>query len=359
MTNRNLENKISAAVDSMVPADAYGKISGKIASSSTERTRTVMTKRISIRKYVSVAVAACLVLALGIFGFSYYSGNIAVDSVIDIDVNPSIEITANKNDRVLEVTAINSDGAEILDGMDLKNSDIKVAVNAVIGSMVKKGYFTEIDNGILVTVQNKDAEKADRIKATVLSGINEELSKNSVAAPVINQSVSENDEAEKFAEENGISYGKAAFILSLIEKDGSLVAAELAKLDIYEIAKLINDKNIDIKDIVDYEYDESIFENISDQIEDTNEDRYDDDRDDDKVSSESSSAVITSDKAKELALAHAGINESDVDFITVELDEDDGVKVYEVDFLVGNVEYDYELRASDGAILESEKDIGD
>lgn len=355
MTKKQIENKISAAVDNMVPADAYDKISEKLSSARRERTRITMTERknISIRKIAYIAVAACLVLAIGIFGFSYYNTNMAIDSVIDIDVNPSIEITTNKSDRVLDVVAVNEDGIEILDGMDLKNSELKVAVNAVIGSMVQKGYFAELDNGILVTVQNKDSAKAEKLRSEVLSGIDAQLTKNDVSAPVINQTVTDNGEAEKFAADNKISYGKAVFILGLVEKDSSLVAADLAKMNIYDIAKLVNDKNIDIKDIVDYEYDDSIFENIADQIEDTNEDKYDDDKVIDTT------GLISSDKAKSIALAHSGVKAADAVFERTELDVDDGVAKYEVEFNVGNVEYSYDINAITGAVIEFDKDIDD
>lgn len=92
-------------------------------------------KRNSIKvKNIGFIIAiVCLLVAIGIFAISYYEKNFAVDSVIDIDVNPSIEIKANKNDKVIDVSAINNDGVDILDGMNLKESNLKVAVNAIIG----------------------------------------------------------------------------------------------------------------------------------------------------------------------------------------------------------------------------------
>ena len=42
----------------------------------------------------------------------------------------------------------------------------------------------------------------------------------------------------------------------------------------------------------------------------------------------------------------------------VELDEEDGILVYEVEFKSGNMEYSYEIDAASGAVLkhESERD---
>ena len=66
---------------------------------------------------------------------------------------------------------------------------------------------------------------------------------------------------------------------------------------------------------------------------------------------------ISEAKAKSIALAHAGLTESQVTFLKIHLDRDDGRTVYDIDFYSGNVEYDYEINAITGAILEFDKDI--
>lgn len=393
MNKSEMETKIKNAVTQLKPDDAYEKISREIENISQERKVVSMKERnISLRKISFAVVAACLVLAIGIFGFSYYSNNIAVDSVIDIDVNPSIEIRANKADKVLEVVAINNDGKDILDGMNLKDAELKVAVNALVGSMVKKGYFSELDSAILVSVENKDSAKAERIRKEIVQNIDAQLEQNEVSAPIINQSVdpSHSDDADKFAAEHKISYGKALFILNLVNKDESLDAAALAKLNIYEIAKLVKEKNIDIKDIVNYEYDDSIFENIEEQIEDSNEqkygdddlydddrydddsddkyddDRYDDDRDDkddkyddDYVAPEEQEKLISKDDAKKKALSHAGVKAADIREYEIELDRERSVIVYEIEFKSGKYEYSYEINAENGKVVKSEKEFDD
>lgn len=347
MNNRDIESKISSAFESMVPKDGFEKISEKLALvPPTERKGITMKTRATntIRRFVMPAIAACIILAVGIFGGVYYSNNFAVDSIIDIDVNPGIEILINKNDRVLDVVAVNDDGKDILDDMDLKKTDLKVAVNAIIGSMVQKGYVADETSGILVTVQNKNAAKAEKIRTEVLKDIDESLGALHIDAPVINQTVQNFDAAEQFAKDNGISYGKAVFVLALAEKDASFKAEDLAEMTIKEIASLVTESNIDIRDIVEYDADDSIWENIDDTIDDVNDDRYDDDRDDRipgttgsktdgttvRTTIQTSAAdIITLEEAKSLALAHAGITADGVRFEKAELDRDDGVLKYE------------------------------
>lgn len=73
-------------------------------------------------------------------------------------------------------------------------------------------------------------------------------------------------------------------------------------------------------------------------------------------SSSSTSTYIGTDKAKEIVLADAGYSESEVTFVKVKLENDDGAAEYEVEFYVGTTEYEYTLDASTGAIKEYSRD---
>jgi len=355
MKTKELESKIFAALSEMTPKNAFEKISEKIipAPINKERTEIKMTiKRNNLSKFSLIAAAACFVLVVGIFGGFYYNANFAPDSIIDIDVNPSIEIVTSKKDRVLKVSAVNEDAVEILDGMDLKNSSLKVAVNAIVGSMVQKGFVADENSGILVTVSNKDEVKAKKIRNSIVSSIDASLGELKVEAPIINQTVSESDNAKAFAEENKISLGKAVFVLKLSEKDSSLDKNILAKKNIKELAQIVIDKKIDISDIADYDYDDSIWENIADSIEDVN-----DNNEDEKVPVSSQPEIISAEKAKDIALKHAGLKSAD--FIKAELDRDDKVKKYDVEFKADGYEYDYEINAQSGKVFSFDKELDD
>ena len=70
-----------------------------------------------------------------------------------------------------------------------------------------------------------------------------------------------------------------------------------------------------------------------------------------------SSTDIGAEKAKSIALEHAGVAAADTVFINVELDYDDGMRVYDVEFFSGNKEYDYKIDAASGAILGFDFDV--
>ena len=69
-----------------------------------------------------------------------------------------------------------------------------------------------------------------------------------------------------------------------------------------------------------------------------------------------SSADIGADRAKEIALDHAGVSASDAVFLYAKLDRDDGRRVYEVEFYSGSREYDYEIDAATGDVVSYDFD---
>lgn len=402
-----MEKELQEAVQNLIPNDLFTRITAELDSKEEgAKMEKVLVRRIERKstspglKTVMQLVAACVALVLVVGGIFYYRGNLMVDSLVDLDVNPGIELLTNQKNRVLEAYATNGDGDKVLSGMDLQNVDLQVALNAIVGSMVQQGYMTKDTKGVLVTVQNKDQKKADNLRKLVVKEMEIALSTEDMNAAVFHQVISsQNNNASAFARKNNISLGKAVFVLNLANKASSLNAKELAKMKISEIAKLVADKNIDIRDIIEYDSDDSLWENIADAIEDINE------GDDDYIvattqqgtsqavqvqPTETQAAVaqtqaqaqaqaqtqaqtqpqtqaqtkaqpqqggrISADKAKAIAFGHAGVSAGQVRDLSVEYD-DDGV--YEIDFKVGNMEYDYEIGAVDGSIRKADVEQDD
>lgn len=73
----------------------------------------------------------------------------------------------------------------------------------------------------------------------------------------------------------------------------------------------------------------------------------------------STSKNITKDQAISKALSHAGLKKSQVSRLRAELDKDDGVTLYEIEFETAQWEYEYEVNAKTGKILKAEKDRND
>ena len=66
---------------------------------------------------------------------------------------------------------------------------------------------------------------------------------------------------------------------------------------------------------------------------------------------------ITLNDAKQIALKHAKLTAKQVKFIKAKSDIENGKKVYDIEFYKGNTEYDYEISATTGKILEYDHDV--
>jgi uncharacterized membrane protein YkoI len=64
-------------------------------------------------------------------------------------------------------------------------------------------------------------------------------------------------------------------------------------------------------------------------------------------------------EAKAIALDDAGFSEADVSRLKVERDREHGRTVYEVEFNRGRTEYEYEIDAADGTVLQSDVEYDD
>lgn len=269
---QKIEQGLKQAVEDITP-DVFNKVAAseeeKLQKEEWLLDEPKSWQKIHLAFRGAAALAACLILILGIRIF----WNNQIDSTIDIDVNPSVEIQTNRKNLVKEVKALNKDGEIIIADMNLKNVELNTAVNALIGSMVRKGYITEVNNSILVSVENKDTKKADEICQSIVGDIRQVLDKKNIKGVIYNQEITSSEEISGLAQQYEISQGKAAFLLKLIKKDSELKMEQLAKMTMQEIAQLIRIRSIDISDMAGYESDESILENVEDIIEESSDSR--------------------------------------------------------------------------------------
>lgn len=212
-----LEQHLASAVHTLTP-----EVWSRLDLSTPQQFYTMPLSRakgVRRRRLFRTAAAACLCAAVLGSGLRVYV-NQRVESVIGLDVNPSIELSVNRKERVLRVTPLNQDAESILDDMDLKGVQLEIAVNALVGSMVRNGYLTDWENAILVTVSNENREKAAVLRQDVVLDLEESLRAHQVQAVVYDQQVPEKDEVRELAESYHISYGKAYFLQELVEENG-------------------------------------------------------------------------------------------------------------------------------------------
>ena len=71
------------------------------------------------------------------------------------------------------------------------------------------------------------------------------------------------------------------------------------------------------------------------------------------------SVDIGIEKAKQIAMDNAGVSSSSIRDLDVDFDYDNGVKIYEIDFKSGNMEYEYDINALTGVIEKYDSEYDD
>ena len=146
----------------------------------------------------------------------------------------------NKNEKVLRATAHNSDGEKILDGMDLKGSNIDVAVNALIGSMFKQGYLSADRSTVLLSIDSRNAQHAEILRQNLAQEIDTYLTQLVGSATIYDQSFDDEKELEDLAQQYHITPGKAFLIQRLIAEDPTLSYDELVRMNMAELARFLH-----------------------------------------------------------------------------------------------------------------------
>ena len=403
MTNEKMEQRLAAAVEKTAPNDVNGVLSRCDVRKGTVIPMT--TKKTANRKWTTL-VAACLAVMLLCGGGVFYQQAHAVASVVSLDVNPSIELKVSRSEKVLVCTPLNEDAKAILadmgDGADLKGAKLDVAVNAIVGSLVRNGYLDSISSAIMISVEDNDTARAEKLQRELTSAVDGVLQTSEAKAAVLTQTLTQDAGLEQQARENSISTGKAALVNRVLAINPALKFDALAKLSVEELKDLAEagapampigkDKAMDIAAAafgkastakmayseVDPELDESpAHYEVEIRSQSGEEFEYKIDAytgaileskreaaDGTEVpvvqpSKPAPTGDIGHAKAKSIALNHAGVSENKAYDMEIELDDEDGTLVYEVEFKFGGMEYSYEINAATGAVLKHEAEIDD
>ena len=408
MTNEKMEQRLASALEKTAPNDVDG-----VLSRCEERKGPVIpmtTKKTANRKWTTLVAACLAVMLLGGGGLFYQRAN-AVASVVSLDVNPSIELKVNRSEKVLACAPLNEDAKAILadmsNGADLKGAKLDVAVNAIVGSLVRNGYLDSISSAIMISVEDKDTARAEKLQRELTSAVDGVLQTSEAKAAVLTQTLTQDAAREQQARENNISTGKAALVNRVLTINPSLKFDALAKLSVEELKDLAEagapampigrdaartaaeeyagTTALDsVAAEVDPELDESLahyevelqtawgeFEYLVDAytgkvlsgqkdllaaVSASNETTKPSGQ---KPAPSGTVQDIGYTKAKSIALNHAGVSENKAYDMEIELDDEDGTLVYEVEFKSGNMEYSYEINAATGAIIKHETELED
>ena len=114
------------------------------------------------------AAAACFCLVF----FGYYQPNYTAYGTLRIQINPDVEMTVSRTDRVLDLEGLNEDGRDLIDGYSYQGKNRETAAGELVERAIDMGYLADGDT-ISVTVHSDDADWQAREEAQVQAQLEE------------------------------------------------------------------------------------------------------------------------------------------------------------------------------------------
>ena len=173
-----------------------------------------------LRQYGSVAAAAALLLGFG--GNHIYNTAIAC-SYVSLDINPSIEYTLNRQDCVLDVTAVNEDAEEIVEQLKeqgIRKESLVDAISMTAEILQENGYITEDETDYILINVSSDSNKKSKALKKEAQGVFDKMNidnEENIHLTMTESTISERKEAREL----GVSAGEYKEIKSIGDEDVS------------------------------------------------------------------------------------------------------------------------------------------
>ena len=215
--------------------NAIGQIDDRLISGADPQVRMHRKK---IRRQWIAALAACLVLVIGIGTITpIVLGNQEAGKVT-MEINPGVEYTITRNGNVKSVRFLNDDAKEVLSEASLKGESLENAISITLAIYKISGYMERNDT-VLISFDRQLSENG-KLKEAVAEDVRRMLEKETSVHTLVYVSESDNSDDAALAKKYSISQGKAKLV-SDAAKNSNLSAEVLVKLPLDELVGLQNE----------------------------------------------------------------------------------------------------------------------
>ena len=183
-----------------------------------------------LKKVVAAAAAVAVMVTAGGVGTNVYFAK-ETYSVVSMDINPSIEYSLNRFDKVIAVRGVNSEGEQIAGEISdaVISGDLSNALHTTFECLCEKSYITaDESNYMIIGVYSKSAKKQESIGVAVAEFSVEETELCTVTT------VNVTKEEKEVADSLGITAGKMVLAVDA----ATAMGADTTDADITELAAL-------------------------------------------------------------------------------------------------------------------------
>lgn len=200
----------------------------------------------SLRRNMVGSAAALFLIVAGVAG-TYSYNNVLACSYVSLDINPSIEYTLNRQDKVVAVKGLNNDGQKIADELlAVRKVTLKEALQETKQLLTKKNYLKSgSSEDVLIDISANNLARKDTLKKEALSVFDTEQTKGELNLVLTESDLKEHKRASSLGISTG-EYKQIQYIKNKSEKVGDnqyndyvLQASDIATYKDYTVSQLL------------------------------------------------------------------------------------------------------------------------
>ena len=227
MKINDLKKQLVKESEHFVP-DIRNQVYASVGYSKNPKTK------LSFRLKPVLTLAVLLFLSLAIF----IEPSVVANSFVIIEINPSIELEVNQDNKVVTVSPLNTDGYFFLEDLDISNTKLDRALERIVAQAESKGFLQSETSKMIVSAVNKNKKTEISINELIKTTVEK------IKPGVINK----NEELNKEANTYDISVGRMLIIKRAIEVDTTLTINKALEKDVKDLVEIMSNS---VKDKVE------------------------------------------------------------------------------------------------------------
>lgn len=120
----------------------------------------------SFRPYALISACALMLICFGIGNWYFFGMPVAY---VSVDVNPSVELTLNRRNRVMDAEGRNKDGQMVLEHVQLEGKDYLEAVELLMESEAMQSYLAENEKPTVTVASAKADELLSGLENSIVA----------------------------------------------------------------------------------------------------------------------------------------------------------------------------------------------
>ncbi len=195
------------------------------------------------------AIIGLLAIALTVVACSGSAANAAEETYVTIDINPSVELIVNGNEKVVYANALNEDAEVLLSGLVLVGMDVDEAADLIIQTAIELGYIDVEASDTVVQISSvSDTALGEQIRERVKEAVNKAFINRGIYGRAVDKGFGQEFVAE--AESYGVTPGFLLLAKSVAEVQDEITLEDALLMTQEELRDILKEAKEAAKEVI-------------------------------------------------------------------------------------------------------------